>query len=200
MSKVTAVEFKTPVYKSALLEFPTKGAVDIDAPIRFVASTETVDRYGDIIRASGWQLENYKKNPVVLFGHSHADIVGRSPSVWVEGKRLMSEISLAAAGTSALVDSVRSLVAQRILKAVSVGFMPIEHKLIRDDENDHITGVEFEKQDLLEISLVAVPANQEALQVARSLNISRSLQRTLFVPATTGYSTLRARIDLMRLR
>jgi hypothetical protein len=35
-----------------------------DRTIDFIASTEAVDRYGDILRARGFRLENYKKNPV----------------------------------------------------------------------------------------------------------------------------------------
>lgn len=189
-----------PVFKSALIEFEEKAAVNPNEPIRFVASTEAVDRYGDIIRADGWQLASYKRNPVVLFGHQHTNIVGRTLNVWVEGKRLMSEILLAEQGTSPLVDSVRSLVAQKILKAVSVGFLPIEDRWIRNEEDNSITGIEFLKQELLEISLVAVPANQEALAVARHLNLSDAMCRTLFVPASKGYSVFRARLELLRLR
>ncbi len=39
----------------------------------FVISTEAVDRYGDIIKADGWQLDQYKTNPVVL-GSTNADV------------------------------------------------------------------------------------------------------------------------------
>ena len=45
--------------------------------MRFVASDESVDRYGDIIRASGWQLDNFRKNPVLLFAHDFAPASGR---------------------------------------------------------------------------------------------------------------------------
>jgi hypothetical protein len=30
--------------------------------MRFVASDESIDRYGDIVRASGWQLDKFRKN------------------------------------------------------------------------------------------------------------------------------------------
>ncbi len=38
-------------------------ATEDDRTIRFVASDETVDRYGDVVSVEGWQLANYKKNP-----------------------------------------------------------------------------------------------------------------------------------------
>jgi HK97 family phage prohead protease len=187
------------IIKQAFLDSSDK-AVDPDAPMTFVASTEAVDRYGDIVRADGWELANFKRNPVALFGHNYSSIVGLVPRVWIESKRLMAEIKLAAQGTSALVDSVRALVAQKILRAVSVSFLPMEEPtLMRDEKNDRVTGYEFTKQDLLEISLVAVPANQEAIAVARSLGISDDMQRALFVPAFRGISAGRARVEFEKL-
>lgn len=40
-----------------------------DETYSFVASDETADRYGDIVRVAGWDLANYKRNPIVLFQH-----------------------------------------------------------------------------------------------------------------------------------
>lgn len=191
-----------PVYKHVLLDFPTTTKeLDLDAPLRFVASTEAVDRYGDVVRADKWELNAFKSNPMVLFGHSHTSPVGTATRVWTEAKQLLSDVKLAAAGTSALIDSVRSLVQQRILRAVSVGFLPtVEPKYLRDAESKAVTGYEFVGQELLEISLVAVPANPEALSVVRSFNLSDEDQRRLFLPANRGHSAQRARAELEKLR
>jgi HK97 family phage prohead protease len=191
-----------PIFKEANLE--TRAAdIDPDETMRFIASTEATDRYGDVVRADGWDLASFRKNPVILFGHSHSAPVGVATRVWVEAKKLMADIKLAAQGTSELVDSVRALVRQRILRAVSVGFLPSEYKEVRSDGN--FVGYEFTKQELLEISLVAVPANQEALAVARSLNIPAELHGTLFRPdaPSSGRKNLsadRARLQLEMLQ
>ena len=37
--------------------------------IKFVISTEAVDRVNDSIAADGWELANFLKNPVVLWAH-----------------------------------------------------------------------------------------------------------------------------------
>jgi len=145
--------------------------------LAMVASDETVDRYGDIIRAKHWDLAAYQKNPIVLFGHSSQNIIGTS-EVRIAGKRLLADIELAAAGTSPIVDAVRSLVAQKILKASSVGFRPtVEPNVIRDEKNDRITGYEYIGQELLELSLVAVPANPAAVAMLKSFptDVQRSL-------------------------
>ncbi len=48
------------------------------AGLTFIASDETPDRYGDVILVSGWQLENFRKNPVFLLGHDYgAPAIGR---------------------------------------------------------------------------------------------------------------------------
>src|SRR5204862_449976 len=41
----------------------------------FIASDESVDRYNEIISATGWKLDNYKRNPVFQNAHQHGDIM-----------------------------------------------------------------------------------------------------------------------------
>ena len=46
--------------------------------VRFVFSDNSIDRVGDTISVSGWDLSSYKRNPTVLFAHdSSAPPVGR---------------------------------------------------------------------------------------------------------------------------
>lgn len=136
----------------------------------FVLSDETVDRYGDIIKADGWDLRNFKKNPIALFGHSSAFPIGTWANIRIEGKKLVAQLQFAAAGTSQRIDELRSLVEQGILRAVSVGFRPIEQEAL--DKDKPYAGQRYLRQELLETSLVAVPANPAALAVAKSLHVS----------------------------
>jgi HK97 family phage prohead protease len=188
-------DLSQPVFKEASLSLDSNPSPD--ESLRFIASTEARDRYGDIVRADGWQLDNYKRNPIALFGHNHEAIVGTATKIWKEGKQLLTELRLAAAGTAPVVDYVRALVQQKILKAVSVGFLPSKHKEVIED--GRFMGYEFIEQELFEISLVAVPANQEALAIAKSLNLSYR-DRALVLPANKGFSAQRARLTLESLR
>ena len=43
----------------------------------FVLSDETVDRMGEIITADGWELDNFKKNPIALFNHNSNFPIGK---------------------------------------------------------------------------------------------------------------------------
>ena len=146
-----------------------------DNPLEFILSDESADRVGDVIRASGWDLRAFKSNPVALFGHAHENIIGVWENVRIEDKMLKGALRLAKEGTSDLVDTVRSLIEQKVLKAVSVGFQPIE----ANPRNGG--GYEFTKAALHEVSLVAVPANSNALAVKMVKATSPDLVNKLFV-------------------
>lgn len=136
-------------------------------PSEYILSDETVDRYGDVIQASGWDLRHFGKggNPIALFNHDSDEVIGTWENVRVEGKRLLGRLKLAEEGTSATVDKVRRLVKQGILKAVSVGFRPMEYVPL-DEKADPFWGpFRYLKQELLECSVVSVPANPNAQQL-----------------------------------
>jgi HK97 family phage prohead protease len=169
-----------------------------EGKLSVVASDETPDRYGDILRVSGWDISNYKKNPIVLFAHSARDPVGTA-DVHISGKKLIADITLAAPGTTPMVDAVRALVAQKILKAVSVGFQPTKepNELKDPDTNKWTGGYEWVGQELLENSIVSIPANPNALTLMRSF--SPEIRRALFRPASGSLDVARAQITVLRL-
>jgi HK97 family phage prohead protease len=138
--------------------------------MEFVLSDETPDRIGDIIMADGWDLQNFVKNPIALFNHIPSFIVGKWKGLRTDNGALRGYLELAPAGTSGRIDEIRKLVEAGILRAVSVGFRPLEHEPL--DAKDPWSGSRFLKQELVETSLVSVPANPNALAVAKSLNIS----------------------------
>ena len=138
--------------------------------LEFVLSDATVDRYGDIVDPSGWDLRNFKKNPIALFGHSSGFPIGTWENVRVEGDKLVARLKLAAKGTSARIDELIGLVEQGVLRAVSVGFRAIEAEPI--DQKQPWGAQRYKKSELLECSLVSVPANPAALALAKSLNLS----------------------------
>jgi hypothetical protein len=147
-------------------------AIDVEnRTVESVISTATVDRDGDTINPKKWNLKNYKKNPIVLFGHSHRDIVGNS-KVTVENGKLMSVDQFVPEDFgSPIANLTWNLVAGGFLKAKSVGFKPERGKFeyVEDDER---RGYDFNGQELLEHSYVAVPSNPEALVGAKAVGIT----------------------------
>lgn len=142
--------------------------------VDFVISTETVDRYGDIIRVGGWDLKQYKKNPVVLFGHnSHIPPIGKALSVNKDAKSLKATAQFMDKEVSAFAHSIFRMLEEKFLRAVSVGFIPKDWEKINDDDG-HLTGFEFKKQELLEFSVVPIPANPDCLMDAKAKGIDVS--------------------------
>ena len=136
----------------------------------FVLSDQSVDRMGDIIMADGWKLSNFKRNPIALGFHRNDFIVGTWKDVRIENSELRGRLELAPEGTSPRVDEIRRLVDAGILRAVSVGFRPLKHEPL--DAEEPWSGARFLEQELVECSLVSVPANANAIAVAKSLQIS----------------------------
>ena len=166
----------------------------------FVASDETPDSYGDIVRAEGWDLRRYKKNPIVLFNHSSNMPVGFSPMTKVDGKSLVCRAKLADEGTSDFIDTLYKLMKQRIVRAMSVGFRATKDVNIMRDKDGNFLGLEFNGQELLENSIVTVPANPNALSLAKSWGAKDStLARMVEADAIVQAATRQRQIDLLRL-
>jgi HK97 family phage prohead protease/HK97 family phage major capsid protein len=146
--------------------------------MEFVLSDATVDSYGDSVDPSGWDLKRFKQNPIALFGHSSGFPIGKWVDVRVEDGKLKGRLEMAKAGTSYRLDELRRLIEQGILRAVSVGFRPLKAQPI--DPEKPYAGQKYLKQELLEASLVSIPANPAALSVARSLQISDDTMSMVF--------------------
>jgi len=138
--------------------------------IRFCFSDATVDRMGDTIQADGWELDQFAKNAVALWAHdSSQPPIGRASNLAVEEGRLMGDIEFMTPDLSPFADSVYRMVLAGFLNAVSVGFMPKEYSFVED--KDRPWGMDFKRQELLEISVCPVPANPNALIDAKAAGI-----------------------------
>ena len=121
-----------------------------------MASTADFDRAGDTISAEAWTkggLNNFEKNPIILFNHDYNKPIGRATGLKVteNGLELKAKISKSAP------DHVAQLVKEGILGAFSVGF--------RVKDADYLTetdGLKIKDAELFEVSVVSVPCNQAA--------------------------------------
>jgi len=154
-----------------------KDASPLSRKVRAIASTDAADRHGDIVRQSGWRLEPYRKNPIILFGHDHQQPIGHAVSVSLENGRLIVEIEFATGGRA---DEIFGLVRSGVVRGISVGFLPLKHRMREDGR-----GLEFTEAELLEISIVSVPANPEALIDQALLRETRTSRAAVSAPAST---------------
>lgn len=122
-----------------------------------IASTSVIDRQGDVVEVEGWDLKDFKKNPVLQWAHDHSVLpVGKAEKIWVEGSGKSAKLMFKPVfqEVTDFGRAVKQLFEQGFLSAFSVGFQPVD-----------ADGNRFTKQKLLEISVVNVPANPEALML-----------------------------------
>ncbi len=133
-----------------------------DRTIEFIVSTGAIDRHGTTINPQGWRLDHYRANPVVTWMH-RADLlpVGRARDISVNGDQVRAVLEFIPSELSAFADQVYRLVRGGWLKAASVGFRPIKWKF--SDDPQRRGEVDFLETELLEIAVVSVPSNPEAL-------------------------------------
>ena len=136
------------------------GGIDIKGS----ASTNALDRAGDVIESGAWTkggLENFKSNPIILFNHNYDKPIGRATGLEVteNGLEISAKISKAAG-------DVRELVKDGVLGAFSVGFR------VKDaDYMVETDGYKIKDAELFEVSVVSVPCNQGAtFSVAKSFD------------------------------
>lgn len=118
-----------------------------------VFSTSDKDRHGDIV-VQNWELDAYKANPVLLDSHNYESItriIGKVLNIRVEGEQLKGEVEFAE--MNPLGALAKEMVINGYINTSSVGFIPKEF----DNEGRIL------KSELLENSLVSVPANARAL-------------------------------------
>lgn len=153
--------------------FPaTIKSIDIEKrTIDFIISDGSIDRHDDTISPAGWVLDNYKKNPVVLWAHQNKQLpIAKSIAIDIDSDGLKSTAEFATRDVYPFADSVFQMYQKGFLNAVSVGFNAIEWEWAEDEE-ERPMGIDFLKQELFEYSAVPIPANPNALIDAKSKGV-----------------------------
>lgn len=131
----------------------------------FVISDDGEDRDGDTIAVDGWDFKNYQKNPVVLFAHDYWSPAVARGEPRVEDGKVKSKTVFASPDQYAFAETLYQLYKGGFMKATSVGFMP------KRWEEREKWAYDFKEQELLEYSLVPVPANPRAVLEAAQKGI-----------------------------
>jgi hypothetical protein len=130
---------------------------------RFVMSAKAKDRDGDVVFTDGIDLTEFTKNPICLLNHRSSDPIGTWNDI-AKGSELMEgDASLGPAGTSSEIDKAAGLIGAGILRASSIGFIPKTVKRIVLEDGTPTWSFEIIECELVECSLVSIPANPMAL-------------------------------------
>ena len=116
-----------------------------DRTFEVVMSTADEDRQGDALDQAGWDFKYYDMNPVVLWAHNYSSFpIGIVTDIKIEGDKTIATGKFAPAGINPEADMACALYQQKILRAVSPGYI----------QNDDGT------RELLEVSFCPVPAGR----------------------------------------
>lgn len=133
----------------------------------FIFSTNKIDRDEEIVITEGIDFTNYLSNPVVLKSHKSYELpIGKTLRLWIERTAektlLLGDIVFGSDNES---QEIKAKVDSGVLRAVSIGFKCIEW--IYNENSDIRT---FTKTELLEVSMVSLPANPDAIRIKQLSN------------------------------
>jgi hypothetical protein len=152
---------------------PAAASTDPGSP-RFVLSTDTPDLMGDVVVQSGLQIP--ERLPAQI---DHAGSMWSAIGKWIDverdAHRTLATLQLLPEGISKAADLVRGMVKAGLRLGASIGFQPLEWEPVDPRKDDWWDPLRFLKAQLLEASIVVVPANPEALAVAKRLGAPRTL-------------------------
>lgn len=137
-----------------------------EGEVEFVVSTNAWDAHGERINVEGIDIKDFKKNPVVLWGHDGFNLpIAKATKVWKEGGKLMARAKFYLKDDFAR--KVYEYIVDGYLNAVSIGGM------VQEWGEDGLT---IAKLLMKEFSVVSIPANQEALVANKSLDGSQKAE------------------------
>lgn len=140
----------------ALRGYAVRAAGKAGEPITFLASTPGVARDGLEIPLSAWDLTNYRRNPIVGFAHKFdRPPIGRTVRLDVTERGLIADVVFDQG--DGFAREIERKVRDQFLNAISVSWDPKEQQ-----------GRRVTKAELLELSIVPVPGDADALALARS--------------------------------
>ncbi len=128
-----------------------------------IASKAIVDRDNELILGDAWKLDNYRKNPVLMLAHDLQSLpIGKC--LWVKnaGGELRFKAKFASTPRG---QEVYQLFLEGCLTSFSVGFKANPGGYVDNPTDAKYKGIKrvYRDVELLEISCVAIPANNSAI-------------------------------------
>jgi len=140
---------------------------DANFIIRGVFSTDDIDRHDEKVVQTGWKLQEFLANPVVLFAHdNYLPAVGKAIDLVVDTNGQLAGGIQFAYNENELAKTLYNLYKGGFMRAFSVGFRNDVYEV--DQENSIII---LKENTLFEISCVNVPANSMALAESKGIDV-----------------------------
>ena len=143
--------------------------------ISFVASDGTKDRHNSIIDPKGWDLESYRKNPIIGYMHdiyggwfsrNDPDNVIGIGETQQEDDRLLVNIKFEPGDINPLAEKIFRKVLHGSIRAVSVGFYPLKSHKGDEEKGEERDVLYYDRAELVEVSIVNIPSNVNSVKNA----------------------------------
>lgn len=151
----------------------------------FVASDGSRDSYGTVLNPEHWDLERFNNNPIIGYQHkvyggwedtqNPDNVIGKGRA-YVDGDKLMVDVEFEPAEINELADKVWKKLQWGSLNGVSVGFVPKGKGFFGPGDQGPGEPNEtyyYAGQELVEISVVNIPSNPNALKNAMQDEVDR---------------------------
>jgi HK97 family phage prohead protease len=133
----------------------------VEERVRFIFSDGTLDSDLERIDPSGWKLQGYRKNPVVLWGHEWwRPAIGKASGMKTSTENLSGSVTFDESGTDPFAAMIANKVRGGFITKGSVGFQPLKIEIVEDQKDP--TKIIHREQNLLEFSIVNIPSNINA--------------------------------------
>lgn len=139
--------------------------------ITFIASDDTRDSAGTVLNQDNWILTRFNSNGIIGYQHkvyggwddtdNPDNVIGKG-FAYIEDRELMVDITFEPAEINPLAEKIYQKILFGSLRAVSVGFLPVGRG--KFGEGADAETYYFAGQELLEVSVVNIPANPNALK------------------------------------
>jgi HK97 family phage prohead protease len=171
-----------------ILSAALEKSADTDFDARFVMSSTSLDRDQDTIDKAALAA-NAGKRLIALYAHKHDQPIGFWENVRMVGEKLVGDLKIASTNLGLML---KQLLAEDVPLAASIGF-------VGSATFNKEGGLHYKSIDIMECSLVAVPANPDAQRIAKSFGVDlKSFEEQPCSPASGLSSAAIAAISKAR--
>lgn len=137
-----------------------------EGTIRAILSSGLPDRQGDMVDQASWNLDEYKKNPVVLWSHDHTQpAIAQALEIGINSDGMLEALIKFAINEYEFAKTIFKLYAGKFMRQFSVGFT--------SGKADEVNGVRILRDNILyEFSAVNVGADALALAKTKGIDVS----------------------------
>lgn len=165
----------TSINQKQNFSFKVKSVDEKNYIVDGIFSAQNEDRHGEVVVQNGWILVNFLKNPVVLWAHQHDTFpIAKMLEISVDQTNQLVGKMQFAVDEYEFAKTAFNLIKGGFLSAFSAGFINNKYQIDQENNITYLT-----ENELLEVSVVPIPANQLALAKTKGIDVGEFEEKAL---------------------